>query len=162
MGILRDAKAFIPMQETAMSGQLASIVYSPQPGSFNRHPLPEAMLLAGYGIDGDRKGGHPNRNLNVMDQEMLATLAAEGYPTGPGVLGENLIVSGVQISSLAEGSRLRIGLEAVIEVVRLREPCYKLTALDARMPESVVQRVGVMARVVENGVIRVGDSVGVL
>ncbi|MFZ2360532.1 MAG: MOSC domain-containing protein [Anaerolineae bacterium] len=145
-----------------MSGQLASIVYSPQPGSFNRHPLPEAMLLAGYGIDGDRKGGHPNRNLNVMDQEMLATLAAEGYPTGPGVLGENLIVSGVQISSLAEGSRLRIGLEAVIEVVRLREPCYKLTALDARMPESVVQRVGVMARVVENGVIRVGDSVGVL
>lgn len=145
-----------------MSGQLASIVYSPQPGSFNRHPLPEAMLLAGYGIDGDRKGGHPNRNLNVMDQEMLATLAAEGYPTDPGVLGENLIVSGVQISSLAEGSRLRIGLEAVIEVVRLREPCYKLTALDARMPESVVQRVGVMARVVENGVIRVGDSVGVL
>lgn len=145
-----------------MSGQLASIVYSPQPGSFNRHPLPEAMLLAGYGIDGDRKGGHPNRNLNVMDQEMLATLAAEGYPTGPGVLGENLIVSGVQISSLAEGSRLRIGLEAVIEVVRLREPCYKLTALDARMPASVVERVGVMARVVENGVIRVGDSVGVL
>lgn len=145
-----------------MSGQLASIVYSPQPGSFNRHPLPEAMLLAGYGIDGDRKGGHPNRNLNVMDQEMLATLAAEGYPTGPGVLGENLIVSGVQISSLAEGSRLRIGLEAVIEVVRLREPCYKLTALDARMPESVVERVGVMARVVESGVIRVGDAVAVL
>lgn len=145
-----------------MSGQLASIVYSPQPGSFNRHPLPEAMLLAGYGIDGDRKGGHPNRNLNVMDQEMLATLAAEGYPTDPGVLGENLIVSGVQISSLAEGTRVRVGLEAVIEVVRLREPCYKLTALDARMPASVVERVGVMARVVENGVIRVGDSVGVL
>lgn len=145
-----------------MSGQLASIVYSPQPGSFNRHPLPEAMLLAGYGIDGDRKGGHPNRNLNVMDQEMLATLAAEGYPTGPGVLGENLIVSGVQISSLAEGTRVRVGLEAVIEVVRLREPCYKLTALDARMPESVVERVGVMARVVESGVIRVGDAVAVL
>lgn len=145
-----------------MSGQLASIVYSPQPGSFNRHPLPEAMLLAGYGIDGDRKGGHPNRNLNVMDQEMLATLAAEGYPTDPGVLGENLIVSGVQISSLAEGTRVRVGLEAVIEVVRLREPCYKLTALDARMPESVVERVGVMARVVESGVIRVGDAVAVL
>lgn len=145
-----------------MSGHLASIVYSPQPGSFNRHPLPEAMLLAGHGIDGDRKGGHPNRNLNIMDQEMLAALAAEGYPTGPGVLGENLIVAGVAISSLPEGSRLRIGLEAAIEVVRLREPCYKLTALDPRMPDSVVDRVGVMARVVESGVIRVGDAVAVL
>ena len=145
-----------------MSRHLASIVYSPQPGSFNRRPLAEATLLAGHGIDGDRKGGHPNRNLNVMDQEMLALLAAEGYPTGPGVLGENLIVSGVDISSLAEGSRLRIGLEAEIEVVRLREPCYKLTALDPRMPDSVVDRVGVMARVVESGVIRVGDAVAAL
>jgi MOSC domain-containing protein YiiM len=145
-----------------MSGHLASIVFSPQPGSFNRHPLPEAMLLSGYGIDGDRKGGHPNRNLNVMDQEMLNTLAAEGYLTGPGVLGENLILAGVDISSQPEGSRLRIGLEAVIEIVRLREPCYKLTALDPRMPDSVVERVGVMARVVESGVIRVGDAVAVI
>ncbi len=61
-----------------MSGHLASTVYSPHPGSFNRHPLPEAMLLSGYGIDGDCKGGHPNRNLNIMDQEMLDALAAEG------------------------------------------------------------------------------------
>lgn len=145
-----------------MHGYLTSIVYSPHPGSFNRHPLPEAMLLAGHGIDGDRKGGHPNRNLNVMDQEMLDALADEGYPTGPGVLGENLIIAGVDISSLAEGSRLRIGLEAEIEVVRLREPCDKLTALDPRMPDSVIDRVGVMARVVESGVIRVGDAVAVL
>lgn len=93
---------------------------------------------------------------------MLATLAAEGYPTGPGVLGENLIVSGVNLSALSEGTRLRIGLEAEIEVVRLREPCYKLTALDPRMPDAAVGRVGVMARVVADGVIRVGDAVAVI
>jgi MOSC domain-containing protein YiiM len=145
-----------------MSGHLTSIAFSPQPGSFNRHPLPEAMLLAGYGIDGDRKGGHPKRNLNVMDQEMLQRLAAEGYPTGPGVLGENLIMAGVNLGAEPEGARFRIGLEAVIEVVRLREPCYKLTALDPRMPDSVVDRVGVMARVVESGVIRVGDAVAAI
>jgi len=162
MGILRGAQAFILMQETPMPGHLASIVYSPQPGSFNRHPLPEAMLLAGYGIDGDRKGGHPNRNLNVMDHEMLDRLAAEGYPTGPGVLGENLIVAGVNLGAQPEGTRVRVGLEAVIEVVRLREPCYKLTALDPRMPDAVIDRVGVMARVIESGVIRVGDAVAVI
>lgn len=145
-----------------MPGHLVSIVYSPRAGSFNRRPLSKAFLLAGYGIEHDRKGGHPNRNLNVMDQEMVALLEAEGYPTGPGVLGENLIVSGVNITSLAAGSRLRIGLEAEIEVVRLREPCYKLTALDPRMPDSVVDRVGVMARVVQSGAIHVGDPVTAL
>lgn len=145
-----------------MSGHLASIVYSPDPGSYNRHPLHEAMLLAGYGIEGDRKGGNPRRNLNIMDQEMVATLAAEGFPSGAGVLGENLIIAGVDLSAQPEGARLRIGSEAVIEVVSLRKPCYKLTALDARMPDAVVGRVGVMARVVAGGPIRVGDAVAVL
>ena len=145
-----------------MAGHLSSIVYSPFPGSFNRRALIQATLAAGFGIENDRKGGHPNRNLNVMDQEMVDALADEGYPNGPGVLGENLILQRVGISSLPPGSRLRIGPEAVIEVVRLREPCYKLTALDPRMPDSVIGRVGVMARVVESGVIRVGDAVAVL
>lgn len=143
-------------------GSLDSIVYSPQPGSYNRHPLSQAQLLAGHGIEGDRKGGNPRRNLNILDQETLAALAAEGIPTGPGVLGENLIVSGVIISSLAEGSRLRIGSGAEIEVVSLRKPCYKLTALDAAMPGSVVGRVGVMARVLVGGAIHVGDPVTLL
>ncbi len=142
-----------------MSGHLASIVYSPDPGSYNRHPLSEAMLRAGYGIEGDRKGGNPRRNLNIMDQEMANALAVEGYPGGAGVLGENLILAGVDLSGQPEGARLRIGAEAVIEVVSLRKPCYKLTALDARMPAAAVGRVGVMARVVEGGLIRVGDAV---
>lgn len=143
-------------------GSLDSIVYSPQPGSYNRHPLSQAQLLAGYGIEGDRKGGNPRRNLNILDQEMLAALATEGIPTGPGVLGENLIVSGVAISSLAEGSRLRINQQTIIETMTLRVPCYKLTALDAAMPGSVVGRVGVMARVLVGGAIHVGDPVTLL
>lgn len=145
-----------------MPGHLTSIVYSPTAGSYHRRPLDQALLIVGYGIEGDRKGGHPKRNLNIMDQEMLDLLAAEGYPTAPGVLGENLIVAGVDISAQPEGSRLRIGPQAVIEVVRLREPCYKLTALDPRMPDSVIGRVGVMARVVVGGAIRVGDAAAML
>ena len=51
---------------------------------------------------------------------------------------------------------------ADLEMVALREPCYKLTALDPRMPDLVVGRVGVMARVVEGGIVRVGDEVVVV
>ena len=145
-----------------MTGKLISIVYSPVAGSFNRKALSQAVLVAGYGIERDRKGGHPNRNLNVMDQEVLRQLAAEGYPADPGVLGENLIVQGVQLTDQPSGTLVRIGLDAVIELIALREPCYKLTPLDPRMPDSVIGRVGMMARVVEGGVVRVGDSVAVV
>ena len=144
-----------------MPATLTSIVFTPHPGSYNRKPLAEATLIAEHGIEGDRKGGHPKRNLNIMDAEMLAVLAGEGYPAGPGVLGENLILQGVDVSTLPAGSRLRIGDSALVEVGRLREPCYKLTALDARMPAAVIGRVGVMARVLHGGTIRVGDEVSV-
>jgi MOSC domain-containing protein YiiM len=145
-----------------MPGILTSIVYSPQAGSYNRQPLPLAVLVPDYGIEGDRKGGHPRRNLNILDQETLDGLVAEGYPGGPGVLGENLIVRGIRLDQHPEGTQVRIGLEAVIEVVRSREPCYKLTALDPRMPAAVVGRVGVMARVLAGGTVRVGDAVALL
>ena len=145
-----------------MTATVTSIVYSPQPGSYNRKHLAEAVLLAGYGIDGDRKGGNPRRNLNVMDQETIDILDAEGIPTGPGVLGENMILSGVRLDASPPGTRIRIGQQALVEMVALREPCYKLTALDARMPDLVVGRVGVMARVVEGGIVRVGDEVVVV
>ena len=145
-----------------MTATVLSIVYSPQPGSFNRKPLPEVTLLAGYGIDGDRKAGNPKRNLNIMDQETVDILDAEGIPTGPGVLGENMILAGVRLDATAPGTRIRIGQQALVEMVALREPCYKLTALDARMPDFVVGRVGVMARVLEGGVVRVGDAVTVV
>lgn len=145
-----------------MTATLVSIVYAPQPGSYIRKPLPQAMLLAAHGIEGDRKAGHPKRNLNIMDQETLDVLAAEGLPTSPGVLGENLILSGVRLDAQPPGTRIRIGQQAVVETVALRVPCYKLTALDVGMPDSVVGRVGMMARVLEGGLIRPGDLVELL
>lgn len=144
-----------------------SIVYKPKGESapqtgYLRRPISEAMLIEGYGIEEDRKGGNPKRNLNVMDEQTQAELAAEGYPTGAGALGENIILSGIDLRTLPEGTQLQIGNEAVIALGRLREPCEQLTPLDERMPQSVVGRVGAMCRVVKSGRIKVGDPVTVL
>ena len=148
---------------------IKSIVYKPgdepeDPTAINflRRPLAEAALVAGYGIDGDRKGGSPKRNLNVMDDLTLAELAAEGYPTGAGALGENIVLAGVDLRTLADGARLRLGRDAIIILGKLREPCERLTPIDSRMPESVVERVGRMCRVEKSGAIKVGDPVELL
>jgi MOSC domain-containing protein YiiM len=147
---------------------LKSMCYKPQNAKaprgaigYVRHALTEANLVESYGIEGDRKGGHPKRNLNVMDESTLAELEAEGYPTTPGMLGENLILSGIDLRRLPTGARLQIG-DAVIELGKLREPCEQLTELDERMPESVIGRVGVMCRVITSGLVRVGDPVQVV
>jgi MOSC domain-containing protein YiiM len=148
---------------------IKSIVYKPQDAKqtlgqvgYLRVPLTEANLLENYGIEGDRKGGHPKRQLNVMDDVTLAELEREGYPTEPGTLGEQIVLSGIDLRTLKRGTHVQLGTDAVIELGGMREPCEQLTPLDERMPESVSERVGVMCRVIKSGTIKVGDLVTVL
>lgn len=148
---------------------IKSIVYKPQdaqpvPGQagYIRVPLTEAHLIENYGIEGDRKGGHPKRQLNVMDEVTLAELEREGYPTEPGTLGEQIVLSGIDLRTLKRGTHVQLGTDAVIELGGMREPCEQLTPLDERMPESVQERVGVMCRVIKSGRIKIGDPVTVL
>jgi MOSC domain-containing protein YiiM len=148
---------------------IKSIVYRPVDApedsgavGYLRRPLDVAMLIEGYGIQGDHKGGNPKRNLNVMDEVTQAQLKGEGYPTGAGKLGENIILAGIDLRILPDGTRLRLGSQAIIALDKQRNGCQKLTRLDARMPDSVQGRIGWMCRVVESGSIKVGDPVEVL
>jgi MOSC domain-containing protein YiiM len=146
---------------------LKSIAYRPknQPEptiGYLRVSLAEANLVANYGIENDAKGGNPNRNLNVMDEITLAELTAEGYPSGIGTMGENLIISGLDLRTVQAGKHMQIGAEAVIELTKPRTGCHQLHAMDGRMPDSVEGRIGYICRVLKAGVIRVGDSVEIV
>lgn len=143
-------------------GELVSIAFNRQRG-FPRQLHDAATVRAGHGVVGDHLAGKgQKRHLNIMDAERLEELEAEGFPAWPGELGETLVVRGVRLDTLPVGTRVRIGAAVIAETTGLRVPCEKLTPLDPRMPDAVVGRVGMMARVVEGGDIRVGDTVVVL
>jgi MOSC domain-containing protein YiiM len=126
-------------------------------GRYARVAVAEVALVEGHGIDGDAKGGG-RRQLNVMLAEVVTQLRAEGYRAGPGELGEQIVLAGVDPAALAPGARLRLGA-AVIEVVKPRTGCGRFEAIQGRSKESVAGRLGVMARVITGGVVRVGDAV---
>ena len=144
--------------------EIVSIVYKPeemeQPaGRYLRVPLEKARLVAGYGIEGDAKGGHPRRQLNIMSADTLAALAAEGFTVEPGCMGEQIIVRGLDVDRLAAGDRLRLGRTATIEVIQPRTGCDRFEAYQGKHPKEAAGRLGVIAAVVASGVIRVGDPV---
>lgn len=146
---------------------IVSIVYKPKGTAakgtdFCRLPLEAANLIAGYGIEGDSKGGHRKRQLNILSAETVDTLAAEGFRAEPGALGEQIIVRGLDVESLPPGMRFVLGESAVVEVVGLREPCKRLARAQDRPPSAAEGRVGIIARVVSSGPICVGDAVALL
>jgi MOSC domain-containing protein YiiM len=147
-------------------GTLVSIVYKPRGAApveeaYTRLPLQEARLLVGKGIEGDAKGG-ARRQLNIMAAASVANLEREGFSATPGGLGEQLILADIEIDSLLPGTRIQIGESACIEVTELRTGCGKFERYQGRRKAEVQGRLGQMARVVVDGVIRIGDSVKIL
>ncbi|MCY4526799.1 MAG: MOSC domain-containing protein [Anaerolineaceae bacterium] len=150
--------------------RIVSIVYRPADAPaapadhYARVELERADLVASGGIRGDRKGRHPKRQLNVMRRETLDALGAEGLRTGPGEMGEQLVIAGLvePLETLASGTRLQLGEQAVIELVEARTGCDRFETIQGRPATQVAGRLGMMARVVRDGAIARGDSVQVL
>ena len=151
-----------------MRPHVVSIVYRPREATepkpqdhFARVSLDRARLVEFHGIEGDAKGGSTDRQLNIMLAEALAELGANGFKAGPGELGEQIVIAGLDPASLVEGVRIRLGA-AVIEVGIPRTGCARFEMIQGKPKQSAKGRLGVMARVVAGGTIAVGDEVEVL
>ena len=147
---------------------VVSIVYKPESditdpeNHYLRISLNTAKLVARYGIEGDRKGGNPKRNLNIMSYETLETLRKDGFSTLPGQMGEQIIIQGIDVGQLVEGAQLQIGDQACVEVVSHRTGCQRFEKIQGKSPQLAAGRMGVMAKVVTSGRIAIGDAVKVL
>jgi MOSC domain-containing protein YiiM len=153
---------------------------------FSKPPAAEITLVRGLGVAGDAHAGvtvqhlsrvrrdptAPNlRQVHLIAAELLAELTANGFDVAPGRLGENVTTSGVDLLALPTGTRLGLGVEAVIEVTGLRNPCFQLDqyqrglqrAVLERAPDgTLTRRAGVMAVVLHGGTVRADDPIAVL
>ena len=149
--------------------EVYSLVYQPTPSEqvepyhYTRVSVEQVNLIAGHGIEGDQKAGHnPNRHLNIMSYEIVEGLKSEGFKAEPGELGEQIIVRGLDVSTLAEGDRIQLGASAIAEIVKPRTGCDWFEMIQGKSPSLVQDRMGMMARVIESGIVKVGDPVRVV
>lgn len=147
--------------------QIASIVYRPigQPNpkdDYLRLDLDDATLVAGYGIEGDAKGGHPERQLNLMSYETLTNLRVQGFYTEPGQMGEQIVIHQLDVDHLQPGTQVQLGLEAIVEIVKPRTGCDKFETVQKKSRALVQGQMGQIAKVIVGGKISVGDPVRVV
>ena len=132
----------------------------PRPADrYHRASAAEAMLLAERGIESDRKGKGGDRQLNIMSAATLAQLRDEGFHTGPGEMGEQIVLEGIDVDNLPVGAKIKLGPAAIVEVGIPRTGCDRFEHIQGRHKKLVRGRLGVMARVIASGKIAVGDAV---
>jgi MOSC domain-containing protein YiiM len=121
-------------------------------------PVPvQSVNTAGSGFDGDYHANFANkRQILMVSAAVLNELELE-----PGAIFENVVVEGLDVMSLAEGRRLRMG-EALLEVTIPCEPCIQMERVRHGLQAALQDRRGMFARVVSIGSVRVGDAVEVL
>jgi hypothetical protein len=150
---------------------------------FSKTPRAAIEILAGQGVRDDAHAGvmvrhlydrrrnpdRPNlRQVHLLMGEVFDDLVPDIL--APGSLGENITTIGIDLCSLPQGARLRIGASAVLELTGLREPCVKIDRLRSslrnvmswRLPTGeIAMKGGVMAVAIADGVIAPGDAIAV-
>jgi hypothetical protein len=140
-------------------------------------------LRTGLGVEGDGHMGErvkhrsrarydptlPNlRQVHLIDTGFVAHLAALGFAVGPGDIGENMLVEGLELIALPTGTLLHIGDAAVLRVTGLRNPCIQMdrfmpglmaASLRKDADGALVRLSGVMSVVEWGGDVRAGDVV---
>jgi MOSC domain-containing protein YiiM len=121
----------------------------------------EARAIAGKGLAGDRyQGGSGKRGITLIQAEHLPVIAALGghAVVPPALLRRNVVVSGLPLVAL-KGRRFRIG-EAIFEGTEPCDPCSRMeAALGPGGYNAMRGHGGLCARIVQDGVIAVGDAV---
>ncbi len=167
-----------------MTAQIVSVSRAAGHG-FSKAVRAEIRLLPGLGVEGDAHCGetvkHRSRvkvdptqanlrQVHLLQCELFEELADGGIAIGPGEMGENVLTRGIDLLTLPTGARLRLGDKALVEITGLRNPCHQiedfrpglLTAVLGRDANGgLVRKAGVMAIVLEGGLVRPGDAIGV-
>lgn len=140
------------------------------PSAYWRQPVMGRVAVHDLGLDGDQVGnprvhGGPEKAIYAYPLAGYADWAAE-FPAiadrfVPGAMGENLVVDGLDESSICLGDVIRCGT-ATCQVAQIREPCSTFAA--ALGTPAVVKamarsgRCGWYFRVLEPGAIAAGDG----
>jgi MOSC domain-containing protein YiiM len=128
----------------------------------------EVRTIFGQGLEGDRyfrKTGTystrpgSGREVTLIEEESMDALARDASVLlSPGASRRNITTRGVPLNHLV-GKQFRIG-EAILEGVRLCEPCGHLESLtQAGVREGLIHRGGLRARIVAEGTLRLGDPI---
>ena len=166
-----------------MTGGVVIAVSAKAKHGTNKANREVVRLIAGEGVEGDAHRGatvkhrsrwrrdptQPNiRQVHLLHAELLEALAAQGFQATPGLMGENITTRGVDLLALPRGAIVRLGVDAVVQITGLRNPCYQLdqlqeglmaACLEKTADGELIRKAGVMGIVVTGGDVRAGDPI---
>lgn len=147
--------------------KILAVCISTEKGT-SKFEVPEIQCKLHYGIQGDAHAGDWHRQISLLGAESVEK-ARQALPASSplhesiphGAFAENVLTEGVCLYELPIGTLLRAG-EVLLQVTQIGKECHQGCAIRRLTGDCVMPREGIFAVVLEEGVIRPGDSLEVV
>lgn len=121
-------------------------------------PVDPAVLIADFGLEGDRHARPKSRRqVLLIEEETL-----NGLGLTPGLVKENITTRGIDLTSLPVDARLLLGEEVELRITGPCQPCGLMDEIRDGLKEELRGRRGVLAWVKRGGEVRIGERVQVV
>ncbi len=134
------------------------ICVSDRPGL--KHPVENAHLITGLGIDGDWHASLDRRPVSLLAEEDLNSLTKGKWR--PGTFSENIICRDLPLATLGVGTRLRLGNNSILTISQIGKHFHQPKQVERISGEYLMAHAGVFATVENGGELFPGDAIEVL
>ncbi|GHV68319.1 hypothetical protein AGMMS49928_07500 [Spirochaetia bacterium] len=140
-------------------GKVLAVCISAEKGTPKKN-VGAAEFITQHGLKGDAHAGNWHRQVSLLSHEKIQQFRAKGVNVEDGTFGENLVVEGIDFSSLPVGTILKSG-KVILEISQIGKECHNHCAIYKAVGDCIMPREGVFARVIRGGVISAGDEMHV-
>lgn len=118
-------------------------------------------LKTDHGIMGDAHAGSWHRQVSLLSFEKIETFKSRGAQVDLGAFGENIVVSGIDLSALALGTNLQCN-QVILQVTQIGKACHHHCKIYEAVGDCIMPREGIFTKVIHGGFIKEGDLIEVV
>jgi MOSC domain-containing protein YiiM len=145
-----------------MNAKVVSINISDKKG-VRKKTVEKADIKENYGIQGDAHASEKwHRQISLLALESIKKMQAMGLNVNAGDFAENITTEGIDLPSLAIGTRICIGKEVEVEVSQIGKECHTRCAIYYQAGDCVMPKEGIFVRVIKGGTVKKEDKIKVV
>ena len=125
-----------------------------------KQPVDSATLEPDHGFQGDAHARDWHRQVSLLAKESIDKMLEKLPHLKPGAFAENITTEGLVLVDLPIGTRLVSG-EVELEITQIGKKCHSKCNIYEKAGGCIMPTEGVFARVINGGVLKKGDKIGI-
>ncbi len=141
-------------------GKVIAVCISEKKGTAKKN-VGECRFIENYGLEKDAHAGNWHRQVSLLSHDRVEEFRARGANVADGTFGENLLVEGFDFKTLPVGTVFKCN-DVILEMTQIGKKCHSECEIFHQVGDCIMPREGVFAKVIQGGVIKVGDELTII